>query len=535
MKIIKICFLSLAIFLNTSGACDTGGCDCNAEITCCPQQNSCNDVFGKSYYTGRSQADNLARRLISTTDKEHVFGKDKFYGLASIAFEYGQTFKSQNLGTWFSTNETNQMTYGLDYETDEIGSGYFDINAINFGVTSSGSITFCPSKLDFIADIFFYIGFDEFVKGAWFSIDIPITRTEWSLGLIDCINTTPTTSVYPENSVGEGNIAVPLALRTDTPMKAAFASNEGFGDVPALEYGKICGKQKNTQAAAVRLDLGYDLIRCPRYFWTISLDAVVPTGTAPNAEWLFNAVAGNSDRWECGVFTQAQVMCWQGCNKNVTLYGAGTFNHIFGHKNQRILGLSIPESTDAEKNWSQYLILKKFNQAEQAIGLERAINISTGDISVDAAISADILLAAELNCANWTYGIGWEFWARSQEKLECIKFSIPDNVYAIKGSTIWNGDSSDTDNNLVAPTTTISKNGEPVEISDTNFITTASFDPCPALHPSAYSNKVFFYINRNWQLCDCTPFMAAAGEVEFGQSNRAFTQWWVMLKLGIGF
>ena len=174
----------------------------------------------------------------------------------------------------------------------------------------------------------------------------------------------------------------------------------------------------------------------------------------------------------------------------------------------------------------------------QATGLERAANILAGDIKVKANIEANILASLEYYTSCWMSGIGWEFWARSKEELSCRQFGIPNNLYAVMGSTEWDGmtTSSPADNNLVAPNSTISKNGTAQAISEDLFLSNDDFLYTPALHPSAYSNKIFAYIGLNRQPCESWNYFGLVGsEVEFGQANRTFSIWAVFAKLGIGF
>lgn len=530
--LLLVCFLWSAT--QASNDCSAScGCEPVNVANCCPLTNSCGNVYGQTIYVGRSQHNNFARRVIGMYDKTHLFCADRLYGAATLTIEYQNNFKSNDLATWFSSNGNSSMTYGLDYETDQPGNGTFDVNAINFGVTASGTISFCPTKSDAIADIFLYMGFDEFIPGLWVSLDLPITHSNWNLNLKDCLTGFNDSAYYPTDSVGEGDITV--VFNSTTPMKDALQGKTGFGDAPKLKYGKICGQQSETTLANARFDFGYDVCRTEKRLLTASIDFVFPVGTKPSAEYVFDAVVGNYYRWECGLCLMGWQEIWQSCDacKTTNIGLLVNINHVFGRRNERLLGLTI--SNEQQNTWSQYLLLKKFNSANQATGLERAANILAGDVKVKANVEANILANIEATIHGVILGLGWEFWTRSKEELLCRFFGIPDNTYAIKGSTEWNGDATDTANNYVAPSTTISTDGTVELINANAYISNDNFAYAPALHPSVYSNKVFAYVGKTWQECTWLPFVLVGSEVEIGQKNRTFSTWSIFAKGGIGF
>ena len=142
--------------------------------------------------------------------------------------------------------------------------------------------------------------------------------------------------------------------------------------------------------------------------------------------------------------------------------------------------------------------------------------------------------------------VGWNFWLRDTERLHgfcsnsnnanttnannCNKTAqgclIAPRTYGIKGSTLV----TDTDTMSNA---TIGNCGD-VDASPV-FLTTEDIDACSALHPRAFSNKVFGWVGYNWRDCEWQPYVAVEGGVEFGHDNKAADQWEVMLKGGVAF
>lgn len=527
LKVIPFLFLISTLICNQVNDCSIK-CQCEENIQCISQTNSCCEVFGKSFFASRSQGNNTARNMMGIQEKIHKFGSCDFYGVATAAVEYQKMFRTEGIGNWFTTNGLNSMTYGLDYEANTAGNGTFDINAINFGVTGSGKISFCPQKSDVILDLFTYLGLDKVVCGLWVSVHIPIVHTKWNLNIQETTFDSGS-SVYPEDSVGDG-AAIATVFNGAKPMTEAFKGLVGFGDAPRLKNGRICGEQTATGVTGLRIDIGYDLIRRERSHFAVAIDFITPTGTQPRGEYLFEPIIGDQDRWQAGINVNAAWNFYKNCSQNntLTLFFDGTVNHMFGHKNNRILGIKVPNATEAQKNWSYYLLLKKFDTSGNVSGLERAANVFTGPVKIKANVVGNLAFLLQWNCCNLMSGLGYELWARSKEILETRCFNITPQTYAIKGSSYY-------DTNLVAPDTTISKDGTVENVSTAEYLTNEDFDYCPALNPSAYSNKIFGFVGYNWS-CHCLqPFVLLGAEAEFGKDNRAMSQWGVIAKTGLSF
>src|SRR3990167_6042005 len=80
---------------SSSSCCGTDACACTelCQQCCTPLTSGCN-VYGKSFYMGRSQGSNLARQMMGVEEKIHRFGNECFYGVGTIAVEYQQTFSN---------------------------------------------------------------------------------------------------------------------------------------------------------------------------------------------------------------------------------------------------------------------------------------------------------------------------------------------------------------------------------------------------------------------------------------------------------
>ena len=155
--------------------CNTNDCntnDCN--INDCGTNNCNNGVNYQTHFSIRPQEFNAARWLIGTAGNTHLCGKEEFYGYAGVALEYTQSFKNQRLASYFG-NANGGLVFGQG--TTEANDPE-TIKAINWGLTGQGDSCLCAKVDNFIADLQFWVGLDEWVCGWWADLRLPIAWTK---------------------------------------------------------------------------------------------------------------------------------------------------------------------------------------------------------------------------------------------------------------------------------------------------------------------------------------------------------------------
>jgi len=239
--------------------------------------------------------------------------------------------------------------------------------------------------------------------------------------------------------------------------------------------------------------------------------------------------------WELGGTVNTGYQLWENCDgdNRLSVYLDAVVDHEFGSKQRRTFSLLKP--VDNSKNaGSQYFILSKFaaTNLTTPTALERAANITTTEVKVSCDVMADIGLMLQYDRCNFSFGLGWEFWIRTKEKLDCspIFAALDDGTvkYAVKPAGL--------DSASGATTATLNSTiGHIVNDSVQTFLTIDDIDLCSALHPQAFSNKAFGFVGYNWKDCEWQPYVLLGGEVEFGNDNKAANEWFVDLKGGISF
>lgn len=557
MKLLKKVLLSFIALSSLEILADCLNCS-NCATSCCSNRptsgEKCSDltnsnclVYGKTFYSARPQDSNSARKLVGSESKIHLCCPDKLNGIADITLSYQQSFNPSDLATWFSFNGSTSMTYG------NLGDGTFDINALNFGVTASGTISFNPKIQNFLANIDLFFGLDEYFCGLWTRVQVPIVYTRWDMRVCDKVMGIGTT-LYDDNTVNTFPDVVTFKC-----LKSAWASEKsvgnttstvacGFGGIPSLTSGKLNGRLTDTTVAGIHFDVGRD-IKCKKGHLGGFFHLVIPVGTTPSSYYLFSAVAGANKSWQVGFGLDAAYELWSdNCERNLSFYLDATISHLFDSQQKRILGLKN-KTTGKTNPGSAWLVLKKYSgirTLDHLTPMVRAESILNCDVKIGASIMSDVTMMLQFDSCNWSLGAGWNFWLRTREKMKERCCTIPNSKYGI--SNLAHGETTFASQGTFA-TASLSTISETLGIESTTapsndgegtndypiFLRDSDVDICTALHPKAFSNKVFGFVGYTWNDRDWKPFLSVYGGAEKGNKNKAVDMWEVGVKGGIQF
>lgn len=496
--------------------------DCDTNNRCCDEHS----YYNRTHFSLRPQGSNSARLLMGTAEKTHLFGKEDCYGVASVALEYSQTFNNDDLGKFFSPNCSNCIYFGQE------GTLGVDVNALDFGLspTFKGSITLNPTIKNFVIDLDFFFGLDEFMCGLWARVNAPLTYTRWEM----CLNERASEVGGDTYDTNVSNLVTTDRTKNSVVYRKisnAWCGDKPFGDAPALRAGKLCcTKDDDFNVAGLRFDIGYDLWRRECGYFGVAATVNAGLGSRPTAEKLFQPVVGAQHAWQLGGNVSGAYRLWRGNeNTSLTAYTDTTITHLFRARQKRLFGLKNNGA------WSHYLLLKKFREDTPGTPvydrLERAANILCHDVKVKTDVMIDSSAMLAYRSCSFGAGLGFGIWYRSAEKIEdACGINIQERTYGVKGDALA-GDTN------VDPKATIKDYGtDPlvdVATDATGFLTNEDFDPCTGLHPSALSGKLFGYMEYSWEDCEWAPYVLAGSEIEFGRGNTAVSQWGLILKAGV--
>lgn len=582
-KYLVFSFLSLNIltYFNTKCMYDDSPCTCatNGCSACaaCDQANCCTlgQCDGYPFLLARSVGRNYARELVGWQQFINRYDMDSTYGAFSVTAEYGQSFRPNHIANFLFGSDLvdckNLYIQGSQV-TDRKSNAWL---ADYFGLPSDfeSRVSFCPKIQNFIIDPNFYIGLDELASGLFFRFQFPLAWTKWQL----C----PCEQVLNkgDNNIGAGYMSTTTIYRDDlaNSFLQAMDGKYVFGDMQSpIKAGKFinnCNTTKTT-IAQINLQLGWNFVNAENYHFGLGFYAAVPTGTTPSATYLFEPIVGNGKHWELGAaLTGSWIFHRSESNPDryVGIWYDALAAHLFNSCQCRSFDL-------CGKPNSRYILLEQMGTNNDTIkgeindnettasyqynrNLVPAINWSTFSVDVRIDVMADAVIKLGCVMDNWTFDLGYNFWARSGEKF-CNNRCVNDNtkIYAIKGdSWIYGAIDNGTGNiypmstsefpaNIHSGTNYPSQNGDnpatnprvdhaTFAFQDTNELYTVgaanqiktSINPIIisktnlnlGKSPSSITNKGFMHIGYAWKEKegDYVPFLGFGCEVELATDN----------------
>jgi hypothetical protein len=515
----------------------------------------------------RSQGQDLARQRVGMIGHEYTYNASTdeevslFKGAASLTAEYTRSFNGDDLannlfGCYYLTgcnklNITGMNIPGTRAATD-LAADWFYLPA-----DYQGSITFEPVIQNFNADLNLYWSMDKWVNGMFFRVSAPLTWTKWDLGA--CFKTT--VSGLDAEGVTYLHNAENFFCSKGIPTQTGVTYNP-------LTCARFCGcngcdENTKTRLADIHADLGWNFLLDQDYHLGLFARVVAPTGNKAHAEWLFEPIVGNGGHWELGGGLTGSAILWrnQEEDKHFGFYVDANVTHLFNAKQNRVFDLkNLP--------LSRYMYATKNGQTSNYAPIA---NLTSCEMKVNVAVQADITAMFNYTSGNWSYDLGYNFWARSCEKFDC---NSCDDCSCTCDTCNTCSSSCDSccgacviKNGNVDKWSLLRSDGtiHTVGIIENDLLLTDSMIDYEGARTKGLSNKVFGHVNYSWMDSyeDYVPFVGLGGFAEFGSSsdccstcstscndncnscscdndcscckNVALSQWGVWLKGGVSF
>lgn len=397
-------------------------------------------------------------------------------------------------------------------------------------------VCFTPRVTSFLADMSLFIDLNSWFNGCFLRVQSPLTWTKWDLGMCEKI----INSGDVAGAQGwRGNWATVdnnlLSSFTDYSCweKAGTSYVDSVGLAHPLYAAKLCpcGKTK-TALADLHVDVGFYAYQADHYHVGLYARGVIPTGTRPTGEFLFEPIIGNGHHGELGGGLNGYAQLWSNRvkSKELSLYVDGSITHLFSSHQQRVFDLKNHGPL------SRYLLLT--NSATAPSSITPAANITRSDIQVSVPVQVDLVALINYATDVFSWNVGYNFWARSCEKINCCKIStskLCDNCSAVSGlnGVTWKPYVNSTIKNLGASSLAPALSQDNLDLN--------------ASRTKGSSHKLFTSFNYAWTELDDTvvPFLGIGTEIEFGNttsgSNTAcckrvsLSQWGLWLRAGTEF
>ena len=526
----------------------------------------------RTLFLPRSQGTNWARRSVGY--HEYIPACDgQPWGHFSFAIEYSHSMKGERLAQYlFGSNQ-------LHFSGSQIPNrGPDDLLADNFGLatTFQGSVAFDPRIDSIVLEGSYYLGLDLWHPGLFFLANFPLVITRWDLGL-RCKESNNITSqdapVFPE-----GYMSL-TTTNTAASIREALAGDFVFGDMKQpLTYGAFpCGRMHKVAVAQIDCSLGYTFFADECSHLAALLTAVLPTGTIPSAEFVFEPIVGNGRLWEFGPGISTHCDLITVGDHHVAFHLNGVFTYQF--KRFQIRSFDFI----GKGALSRYMLLKEFNEANEYAGsLINGIDFSTRRVRVGGSAKIDVAAMISYYSCCWGVDIGYNIYARTKEKLRLQNDLFPAEfnrrLFGIKGTegVYYRLLDTSTGEVTIMPTSTLNSVQNKATIQDGSSVTNGQFiqtgipnqvaiawdspltgmlifaqtseppivltadslDILSGSLPHQLTHKFFIHLNHTFDYSYWEPQIGIGGEIEFdGRSNilSSLNQWGFWCKCSVAF
>lgn len=451
------------------------------------------------YYRVRSQGTNIVRETAGWEALTNRCCEDKLNGAWAVVLDYSQSFRSQDIceclfGQDFGCNDDcgcNIVVAGSCADNRDTDNGFL---ADNFGlpVDFRSTLNFRPRIRNFVADLEFYLGLDEWAEGLYFRAHLPITNTRWDLRFCETVNESGVANADPGyyNAAGVAN--------SDLLDKATeFFNGRGAPDLGdnvkfhKLACGKFmddcdpCSSKSETALADLELALGYNFLCNEDYTFGLSLRTAAPTGTRPCGEYFFEPIVGNGHHWELGAGVNFRAGLWNGCDSesSFSLYVDANITHLFDTCQTRCFDLCANGAN------SRYMLAQKLKkngtdlhgQTDESVVGEAGTgtitasndvfdnefapvaNLTKSNVDVGISVQGDVAVKfVYANECGFSWGLGYNFWGSATEdicrKKGCNNVDLSD--WALKGDASVYGFLADSTAVALAATQSDAKIGQ---------------------------------------------------------------------------
>jgi len=504
-------------------------------------------LFGKTYFSPRSQTTNSARRLVGQTPYMNKTKGETYYGVFSATAEYLRAFKTRRVAEYFFGNREIKFS-GSQVSAREST----DILADYFGLSPKyeGSLRICPEARNFVMDFNLYVGLDAWYPGLYFQASVPAVWTKQWICLLENRLFEGNNTPYPAEYMDDNEIYAPAA----TPA-SYFCGDLTWGDVSeGIKFGKIGCCQK-TGVSNVWFAAGWNFIRRENGHLGFNLQAAAPNGSRPNGVYMFEPVVGNGHHWEFGVGFNGAIRIWEGdVTRQVMLNVETNFTRIFKATQCRTFDFKTPLDCSCPRSLltkfgSRFILLKEFDENRDYTGnLIPAINKTTLPCKVWNSFKTDLTIMATYNDTRWTVDLGYNGWIRTREKIQLCG-TIAKEKYALKGIQNVAGPSLDTTQSNATLFGNILTTQSQQDNADNSqvFISTDDLDICSAAAPTSITHKLFTHASYAWDkdlYQKLIPFIGAGFEIEFegikhnydtAPDKNCMSQYGIWVKGGIAF
>ncbi len=451
------------------------------------------------------------QRNVGEVNSINLYDMESWYGTLDLTVGYMRAFNTKHIARGLfgcdliCNSDCNNVikVQGSSVASRDAKAWLADYFYLNCDYDGNFSIR--PRIQNVVVDLDFYLGLDEWVNGMYFRIYGPINWTKWQTRF--CA-TDPSTVATTSCSTG---YFTPSGYEVYLSSLASYFS--GCAPTPidnitfrGLKWAKMptCDDTK-VGFAELRAELGWNFYQDDNYHIGAGLHVAAPTGNKRKAEYVLYPVVGNGNHWELGGTVHGHYECWRSDDeeKHCGIYIDAVLTHLFKAREQRTFDLCCSDN-------SRYMLAAKFtrnitNTTNGLRGVQNngtggtqtaaiaqfnnvytpVANLTTTDVKVDVALQAYVTAMFNFTRRAFSWDIGYNFWGRTCEKIECplecdscnansIFNASNEGTWALKGDARMFGFAGATDS--------------PVTLNDS--VPLSASQSCATIHAGTNAGKV---------------------------------------------
>lgn len=301
------------------------------------------------YFANRSAHVDVVRELINWTQYPFCGTHNHCFDVI-CAVIYGESFYSSELARFLfgkslivdcdslSVNVTGSHVFNRNGKTDWL--------ADYFGLPPDFRSVFYvhPSITNTVYYFTVHVPLDAWIKGSYFTLNAPLVRTVWDLGFCERVIDSGQLGYIAGYTSPEPVMREQLLSNFTQFASGSAVSNLGSQiEVEPLQAGKFPLKpMKKTALAALEGVLGWRLLDDEDYFFVINIRGVIPTGTQPEGEFLFEPTVGTGGYGELGGGLLTFINVWRDIHcleKHINFYFAVNVTHLFTTQQKRLFDI----------------------------------------------------------------------------------------------------------------------------------------------------------------------------------------------------
>ena len=406
----------------------------------------------------RSQSEDSARDLVGMTSYINQYDQECVYGAWAITGEYTRTFRPNAIrGNLFGPDIINDINPFIKISGSRVGDrDTQDWLADYFGLPTDfeSKIFFKPVVDNIILDFAFYLGLDQWQDGLYFRIHAPVVHTRWNLNFTEQVINGGSNG-YDAGYFGPTALTRGQLLNNFTEFASDSLAPQLGGSIffnPLISAKMSKSRKGLTRLSDIQFAFGWNFLQDDDHHFGLNIRGAAPTGNRPDGDFLFEPLVGNGHHWELGIGLTSHVLLFvDECTPRVVgFYFDANITHLFSSRQKRTFDL-------INKPLSRYMLVERLGtpvtnlfintMQETAAGsvaptlqfqnlYTPLANISTFDVNVGIAAQVDATAMIDIAWCNWNFNFGYNFWARTCEKIKPCPCSNPFEgtvLFALKG------------------------------------------------------------------------------------------------------